>query len=224
MLGRADLREITSRSSTSRYCLDTANLPVGYERIMRCEATNDFALKSLNRLVLGNVFSGPSTFEDPNTNANLICFLEKFNTICDIGPLCAYPKDPSLCYVLITNHMGRRLLENCSHDDDNDVGSGKTSRYHGTVINKSRLPDSVWPLALRESTLPYYNSQERYGFEITESPTYNTTCGNSEATGIYYPLREGPVLLDNHAPNRFSGVSNGQNKNDDNDRTEKPPP
>ena len=64
--------------------------------------------------------------------------------------------------------------------------------------------------------------QERFGFEITENPTYNT-CGNSQATGIYYLLREGPVLLYNHAPNRFSGVSNGKTKNDENNRTERPP-
>jgi hypothetical protein len=109
---------------------------------------------------------------DQNVRSTL-SFLQLFKKVHMLNG--CYSKHPDLKYASITNRAGRNLLESRGHDGDSGNSSGSIGN------NKPCLPSSVWPILLERAQvsacqyLPYGNGEK--------------------ATGLYYLLREGPMLL-----------------------------
>jgi hypothetical protein len=133
-------------------------------------------LDSLCRLNFG--YYGSADIQEfietvPSGKQILLQFLKIFHCVVTLN-YNYFLVDPDIRYALIVNRVGRRLVESSGH------GGGRTS--HGTDNNKSKesLPCSVWPLVLKRA------QSTRKGIpDLSKSETI---------TGLYYLLREGPVL------------------------------
>ena len=144
----------------------------------------------------------------PEVPLAMLRFFKSFSNVCTFGSLVNYDacstmdfivsfqnrhKYPEsvleLVYTLIKNTVGRRLIEG------NKWGNGKGNNIR---LNRKRnfddhetrfsLPASVWPVVLERA---YSNSHPLYHYKGSGLPAM-------KATGIYYLLREGPILRERH--------------------------
>lgn len=122
--------------------------------------------------------------------SKLVRFLKYFKNVYILNFVDAVFEFPELGYALTKNGVGRRLIEgyDCNNDDSEAGGS---NRKIGTNRDTSpHLPASVWPILLERAQSkvnPFHRDIVRY-HRGTEHI----------ASGVYYLLREGPVLLEHH--------------------------
>jgi len=117
--------------------------------------------------------------EDTAQTATMLSFLEIFNTIYNLGGDKKADYGSDIDYALRKNISGRRIIVNGHNNGgDNDDG-GNNSR--------SIVPLSLWPTILVQA---YEKSEAVY-----DTPNDSEEIITNNATGIYYLLREGPVLI-----------------------------
>lgn len=124
---------------------------------------------------------------DPDLTAAILTFLKAFVTVDYISfhPRCVEKIDPEFKYVLLTNMIGRRLLEGNSAKGDDRSGN-------------SRLPLSIWPIILQRAQFKIdesilFNENAAFWSVLVDHPQWRKN--SAKATGIYYLLREGTALI-----------------------------
>ena len=159
--------------------------------------------------------------KDPDTNASVLAFLTVFNCVERIF----FPYDIQMHsdwkYAIIKNIAGRRFIESNGFGGDGDEDGNTSSISSGSGNN---LPLSVWPVVLQRFQL---NIDAEWGIRfpvklqkwkidrsvrnivppqgnqllLRESRSATAIHTATKATGFFYLLREGLVLMGrNHPP------------------------
>jgi hypothetical protein len=161
------------------------------------------------RIIQWNHFSGnrgvvEDLNKDPDMKAAVLSFLKVFNTIERIFFPCDIQMHSDWNYAMIKNIAGRRIIES------NDFGGDG----YGSTSSGSGLPLSVWPIVLERFQrkidtpawgrfpveLQKWKIDPPQGRLLPESRYARAINTATKATGIFYLLRQGPVLMGRNNP------------------------
>lgn len=142
------------------------------------------ASKSLRRLMFVGSENWEKVYEDSETKAALQTILDFFITI-DTVRINRYDANTSCKedweYALLKNKVGRRILEEKGYSNDGDESSS--------------LPLSIWPTMLERAQMETGEESKTVYCNDELPRAQQETNERAKATGIYYLLREGPVLF-----------------------------